>query len=109
MACMLTSITPIRKLGLFSVEEDDDGLFESLFATMADTSADFTGTFRELSQVTNLFLPSTRLGCFKVKVLFARKTCDVQQRLFSYGETHSAEFSHWALVLCSSFFFNGFC
>ncbi|CAB1104690.1 unnamed protein product [Ectocarpus sp. CCAP 1310/34] len=40
-----------RKLGLFSVEEDDDGLFESLFATMADTSADFTGTFRELAQL----------------------------------------------------------
>ncbi|CAM9341192.1 unnamed protein product [Ectocarpus sp. 12 AP-2014] len=40
-----------RKLGLFSVEEDDDGLFELLFATMADTSADFTGTFRELAQL----------------------------------------------------------
>eukprot|EP00752_Nemacystus_decipiens_P012066 g10697.t1 len=41
-----------RKLGLFSAEDDDEGLFESLFATMADTSADFTGTFRELVQVT---------------------------------------------------------
>eukprot|EP00903_Cladosiphon_okamuranus_P008307 g7991.t1 len=40
-----------RKLGLFSAEDDDEGLFESLFATMADTSADFTGTFRELAQV----------------------------------------------------------
>lgn len=40
-----------RKLGLFSAEDDDDGLFESLFATMADTSADFTGAFRELAQV----------------------------------------------------------
>lgn len=48
---MATSFASIRKLGLFSVEEDDDGLFESLFATMADTSADFTGTFRELAQV----------------------------------------------------------
>lgn len=50
---MPTSIASIRKLGLFSVEEDDDGLFESLFVTMADTSADFTGTFRELAQVIN--------------------------------------------------------
>lgn len=40
-----------RKLGLFSAEDDDEGLFQSLFATMADTSADFTGTFRELAQV----------------------------------------------------------
>ena len=39
-----------RKLGLVSKEKDDDGLFESLFATMADTSADFTGDFRELSK-----------------------------------------------------------
>lgn len=45
-------MTPsFRKLGLFSAEDDDEGLFESLFATMADTSADFTGTFRELAQV----------------------------------------------------------
>ncbi|CAM9433194.1 unnamed protein product, partial [Hapterophycus canaliculatus] len=40
-----------RKLGLFSAEEEDDGLFESLFTTMAETSTDFTGTFRELAQV----------------------------------------------------------
>ena len=44
---------PFRKLGLFSTEDDDEGLFESLFATMADTSADFTGTFRELAKVQN--------------------------------------------------------
>ena len=40
-----------RKLGLFSKEDDDEGLFGSLFLTMADTSADFTGTFQELAQV----------------------------------------------------------
>ncbi|CAM9648022.1 unnamed protein product [Laminaria digitata] len=41
-----------RKLGLFSKEDDDEGLFSSLFLTMADTSADFTGTFQELAQLT---------------------------------------------------------
>ncbi|CAN0424981.1 unnamed protein product [Ascophyllum nodosum] len=39
-----------RKLGLFTPEDDDEGLFESLFSTMADTFADFTGVFRELSK-----------------------------------------------------------
>lgn len=51
---VLLSPSPGRKLGLFCKEDADDGLFESLFATMADTSADFTGVFRELMKV--LFL-----------------------------------------------------
>lgn len=51
--CVLSLLLLNRKLGLFSREEADDGLFESLFATMADTSADFTGVFRELAEVKN--------------------------------------------------------
>lgn len=55
-----------RKLGLVSKEKDDDGLFESLFATMADTSADFTGVFRELSKACFSF-SRFRIIRFRVK------------------------------------------
>lgn len=65
---------------MVSKEEDDDGLFESLFVTMADTSADFTGVFRELSKACFSF-SMFRIIRFRVKDSMSSKSnCFVESQ-----------------------------
>jgi uncharacterized protein YdiU (UPF0061 family) len=51
------------KLGLFEEQEGDDRLIDDLFLAMQQSSADFTLTFRRLTDLAADSAPRTRVGC----------------------------------------------
>ncbi|XP_067140462.1 protein adenylyltransferase SelO-1, mitochondrial-like [Centruroides vittatus] len=89
-----------KKFGLMKIEKEDKELIDSFHKAMAETGADFTNSFRNLSKVTLPGLPDYEANLSNLKEMLLEQCCSLEELIeMNQSGMDSRQFQMFLLLM----------